>query len=109
MKILKKVFVIDGENTTSFRMKYAVEDILDNRKYETEPVGSSLEKVVDQEGYNFVEVSKPLKDVGVIEVQIDYENEGLQFIFNGNFKMEMEKEDSNRRKCVDVSRGKKNL
>ena len=51
MKIFKKIFEIDGEKKTSFRIKYSVETVLEDRKYETERVGSSLREVVDIEGY----------------------------------------------------------
>ena len=61
-------------------MKYSVETVLDDRKYETERVGSSLREVVDIEGYKFDKACKPLQDNGVKEVKIDYENERLVFI-----------------------------
>ena len=85
MKIFKKIFEIDGEKKTSFRMKYSVDTVLEDRKYENEPVGSSLKEVVDIEGYKFEMVCKPLKDVGITEVKIDYENESLVFIMEEKF------------------------
>ena len=79
MKIFKKVFDIEGEKTTSFRMKYSVEKYLEDRKYETEPVGTSLDTVIDIEGYKFENVSKELIDVGVTTIEIDFKQEGLRF------------------------------
>ena len=60
-------------------MKYSVEKYLEDRKYETEPVGTSLDTVIDIEGYKFENVSKELKDVGVTAIEIDFKKEGLQF------------------------------
>ena len=95
MKIFKKIFEIDGEKKTSFRMKYSVETVLDDRKYETERVGSSLREVVDIEGYKFDKACKPLQDNGVKEVKIDYENERLVFIMEEKLHI-LEVEEANR-------------
>ena len=89
MKIFKKIFEIDGEKTTSFRMKYAVENILADQKYETEPVGSSLKNLVDIEGYQFEKVSKPLIErIGVTKIKIDYEKEEAEFEMREQFNLE---------------------
>ena len=95
MKIFKKIFEIDGEKTTSFRMKYAVENILADQKYETEPVGSSLKNLVDIEGYQFEKVSKPLIErIGVTKIKIDYEKEEAEFEMREQFNLEEEPEPS---------------
>ena len=77
MKILKKC---TDAKLTSFKMKFAVHNALANARYETEDIGTSLERVLrywtvrDQ----FNRVHQSLKDIGVERIEVT--NEGLLFV-----------------------------
>ena len=77
MKILKKC---TDAKLQSYKMKFAVHNALANARYETEDIGTSLERVLrywtvrDQ----FNRVHQSLKDIGVERIEVT--NEGLLFV-----------------------------
>ena len=69
---------------TSFSQKFAVDRGLPDKKYETAPVGASLERV---KRYYTIRgklqgVHKELAAMGVKDIKDDYEREEVGFIFD---------------------------
>ena len=85
LKIFKKIFVeADNESSTSFMMKYTVENALKESKYETEPVTKSLKMVLQNwtsTDNKFVGVCQELREIGVKGIQFDFETEGGGLVF----------------------------
>ena len=85
LKILRKIHEeADSESSTSFKMKYTVENALREEIYETEPVSKSLQMVLQNwttEDKKFEGVCLELRNIGISQIKIDFEKEGGGLMF----------------------------
>ena len=93
LKILKKIHEeADSESSTSFLMKYTVENALKEEICETKPVTKSLKMVLQNWSSTesrFVGICKELKAIGITEIRIEFEKDGggLEFIRGTEFSV----------------------
>ena len=81
---LKISKLLHGVDMTSFSQKFAVDRCLHDKKYETAPVGASLERV---KRYYTIRgklngVNKELAAMGIKDIRHSYAAEEVGFIFN---------------------------
>ena len=81
---LKISKLLHGVDMTSFSQKFAVDRGLPDKKYETAPVGTSLERV---KRYYTIKgklqgVNKELEAIGVKDIRHNYAEEEVGFIFD---------------------------